>query len=146
MVDRLLRIGTVILAMWAWLASTAEITIVAKGKRDNDKQLVQTPNDNARLTLEVSPNAALAGTYVRARIRVPPDVENRMLRLSVESSNYFRSSDVTLNGADAPITHIVPLRALPAGSYAVVATVYGVDGERARSLQKLELRSPHERN
>jgi hypothetical protein len=69
-----------------------------------------------------------------------------MLRLSVESSNYFRSSDVTLNGADAPITHIVPLRALPAGSYAVVATVYGVDGERARSLQMLELRSPHERN
>lgn len=98
------------------------------------------------LTLQVNPKSALAGTPVQALVRVHPDVQNRLLRVSVESSGYFRSSDMTLNGADAPVSHFVRLRALPAGRYDVVAVVYGSEGERARSLQKFELRSPHEGN
>lgn len=119
--------------------------IFANGKNE-DRNKDTSVQQGAPLSLQISPKAAMAGTFVQARVRVHPDTHNRLLRISVESPNYFRSSDVTLNGADAAITHVVPLRALPAGSYLVIATVYGVEGERARSLQRLELRSPHESN
>jgi hypothetical protein len=134
-----------IVALLLLLMSLGHATVFAKGK--NDSRGKDTPVRNgAPLSLQISPKAALAGTYVLARIRVHPDIDNRLLRISVESPTYFRSSDVRLDGANAAITHVVPLRALPAGSYAVVAIVYGTKGERARSLQRLELRSPHEGN
>ena len=136
------RRTVLILALLLLSAHLGHSTVLTKGK-DNARDKVQ---DGIPLSLQLSPKAALAGTYVQARIRVHPDVQNRLLRISVESPNYFSSSDVMLNGADAAITHMVPLRALPAGSYAVVAVVYGVKGERARSLQTLELRSPHVSN
>jgi len=123
-------------------ACLGDVSVLTKGKGE-DRDKTTGVQDGTPLSLQLSPKAALAGTYVQARIRVHPDVQNRLLRISVESPNYFRSSDVMLNGADAAATHVVPWRARPAGSYAVVAVVYGVEGERARSLQKLELRSPH---
>jgi hypothetical protein len=127
-------------------AHVGQLTVVAKSKDRDRKTVTQPHEDGAPLRLQVTPRAALAGTFVQALVRVHPHADNRLLRLTVESPSYFRSSDVTLNGADAAVSHFVPLRALPAGSYAVVAVVYGVDGERARSLQILELRSPHESN
>ncbi len=122
-------------------------TVLTKDKNEKrDRTIQEQEQDGGPLRLQVSPRSARAGTFVQARVRVHPDVENRLLRVTVESSSYFRSSDVALDGADAAITHVVPLRALPAGSYAVVAIVYGTEGERARSLQRLEMRSPHESN
>ena len=125
--------------------SLAHLTVFAKGK-NNNRSKDASVHEGAPLSLQISPKAALAGTYVLARIRVHPDIDNRLLRVSVESPTYFRSSDVKLDGAAAAVTHVVPLRALPAGSYAVLAIVYGTEGERARSLQRLELRSPHQSN
>lgn len=134
------------LAAWLLLSvSLAHATVFADGK-NNNRSKDASVHEGAPLSLQISPKTALAGTYVLARIRVHPDIDNRLLRVTVESSSYFRSSDVMLDGAAAAITHVVPLRALPAGSYAVVAVVYGAEGERARSLQNLELRSPHEGN
>lgn len=118
--------------------------VMTKGKSRNKATPIV--NSNTPLTLQVTPRMAIAGTFVQALVRVYPDNQNRLLRVSVESTNYFRSSDVTLDGADAKISHTVPLRALPAGSYDVVAVVYGSEGERARSLQTFELKSAHEGN
>ena len=134
-----------IVALLLLSACHGHTTVFAKGKNE-DRSRDAPVHDRAPLSLQISPKVALAGTFVQARVRVHPDIHNKLLRISVESPNYFRSSDVTLSGADAAITHVVPLRALPTGSYAVIATVYGVEGERARSLQRLELRSPHQSN
>jgi hypothetical protein len=133
-----------IVALLLLTAYAGHLSVLTKGKGEDRK--AKKVEDGKPLSLQLSPRAGFAGTYVQARIRVHPDAQNRLLRLSVESPNYFRSSDVTLNGSDAAVTHVVPLRALPAGSYAVLAIVYGAEGERARSLQTLELRSPHENN
>jgi hypothetical protein len=125
-------------------AQLLEISTLARGKRNERKKATELLTPDAPLSLQVTPRMAIAGTYVQALVRVYPNVQNRLLRVSVESTGYFRSSDVTLDGADARISHLVPLRALPAGSYDVVAVVYGSEGERARSLQKIELKSAHE--
>jgi hypothetical protein len=144
--QRVLRRGSVVVAVLLLLgAQLLEVSALAKGKRERTK----VPNllgPDAPLSLQVTPTMAMAGTFVQALVRVHPNVQNRLLRVSVESTGYFRASDVTLDGADAKISHFVPLRALPAGSYDVVAVVYGSEGERARSLQRLELRSPHDGN
>jgi hypothetical protein len=142
--ERVLRRGSVIVAVLLLLgAQLLEGSALAKGKRER-KKVPDLLGPDTPLSLQVTPKMAIAGTYVQALVRVYPNVQNRLLRVSVESTGYFRSSDVTLDGADARISHLVPLRALPAGSYDVVATVYGSEGERARSLQKIELKSAHE--
>lgn len=132
-------------ALLLLIAYAGNPTVLTQGKNGRREKATQ-EHDGRSLSLQVSPNLAVSGTFVQARIRVHPDGENRLLRVTVESPTYFRSSDVTLDGAAAAITHVVPLRALPAGSYAVLAIVYGTEGERARSLQRLELRSPHQSN
>jgi hypothetical protein len=127
-------------------AQLLEVSALAKVKREDRRKVPDLLGPHAPLSLQVTPRMAIAGTFVQALVRVYPNVENRLLRVSVESTGYFRSSDVSLDGADAKISHLVPLRALPAGSYDVVAVVYGSEGERARSLEKFELRSAHQGN
>ena len=62
----------------------------------------------------------------------------------VDSENYFQSSDVELAGLEAAVTHYVPMKALPAGRYELLAIVYGTQGERARIDQQFRLLSPSE--
>jgi hypothetical protein len=144
--ERVLRWGNVLAMLLLLVAQLLEVPALAKGKREDRKKVPDLLSPDMPLSLHVTPRMAIAGTFVQALVRVYPNVENRLLRVSVESTGYFRSSDVALDGADAKISHLVPLRALPAGSYDVVAVVYGSEGERARSLEKFELKSVHQGN
>ena len=83
-----------------------------------------------KLTVRVTPLVVLAPTNARGLVRVPRHADNRLLRVVLESENYYSSSDIELQGADAAQTHLFNWRALPPGSYRVRVEIYGPAGLR----------------
>jgi hypothetical protein len=96
-------------------------------------------SDSSPLTMRVTPRLAWIGSAVRALVRISPDDRNRLLRITVDSPDYYRSTDVMLDGAEARRSHLLLLTSLPAGSYAIQAVVYGSSGERGRIEQKFDV-------
>jgi hypothetical protein len=82
--------------------------------------------------LDIRPRMALAGHDVRILVRVPPDEDNRRLRVSIDSGSFSRTSEIDLEGRQAAGAHWFDLPALPAGDYLVEAIVYGSAGPRNR--------------
>ncbi len=92
------------------------------------------------VTMRLSSRLAFAPAVVRSTVRVTPHPDNRLLRLTLDSPDYYRSSDVQLDGASAASAHFFNWTSLPAGSYSVVATVFGPDGPRAQTVATLDVR------
>ena len=60
---------------------------------------------------------------VRIVSRVEPSAANRALVIEVESGSHYSSSEVPLQGEQAPRSRSMFLKNLPAGDYRVVATL-----------------------
>jgi hypothetical protein len=89
-------------------------------------------NANERLTMAVSPAQSFAPTNLTIRVQVEPNGENRALEVVAESGEYYRSSRIQLDGADAPRTISLEIRNLPGGDYEVRgALIDGAGRERA---------------
>ena len=91
---------------------------------------------DATLVMSVSPRrvtTAPAWLEVRATIEASPD--NRTLAVVVESDDFFRSSELQLDGERAPHVNQVLFKDLPAGQYAVTVTLVGARGRRAVESQ-----------
>jgi hypothetical protein len=91
------------------------------------------------LTLQITPRFSNAPAIVRSRVRVVPNTENRVLRLSVDSERYYRSSDIYLDGDLAAESHFLDWKSLPAGRYEFVATVMGPTGPRVQRRMTFEV-------
>jgi hypothetical protein len=87
----------------------------------------------APITIAVRPSVLFAGGDVRTTIRAPRDARNRALRVVVEASEFYASSDVQLDGDAAAATHQFTWKTLPGGAYRVEAIVTRDDGETASS-------------
>ena len=77
------------------------------------------------LTLRLTPRFVSAPGYLRSLIRVAPNAANRVLRVEIDSAGYYRSSDIQLEGASAPMSHFVDWKEVPAGKYDLRVTVLG---------------------
>jgi hypothetical protein len=75
----------------------------------------------SRLNIRVSPAMASAPADIRIYVRVEPREENRILRVSADSVNFFRSSEVQLDGEAGQRVSTFTFRQLPAGDYEVRA-------------------------
>jgi len=81
-----------------------------------------------RLRIEVTPRISQAPAQVRIRAIVTPSAENRGLRVVADSGEFFRSSYLPLEGADAaPITD-TSFKNLPGGEYEVSVTLVDSQG------------------
>jgi hypothetical protein len=60
---------------------------------------------------------------VRFMVSVEPGAENRKLRIEADSTDMFRASEITLNGADEKRLHSVTFKNLAAGNYILRAQV-----------------------
>ena len=58
-----------------------------------------------------------------------PKDENRSIEIIAESEEFYRSSEVPLDGDRAPRTSLLEFRGLPAGAYQVRAILKGVSGK-----------------
>jgi hypothetical protein len=76
-----------------------------------------------RIAIKVSPAQALAPSMLRVLVRIEPDVENRSLTVSVDSGDFYRSSEIQLDGDRAPKSFELQFPSLPEGEYDVVGVV-----------------------
>src|SRR5687768_1624141 len=91
--------------------------------------------DKPVLQIRLATRIAMAPADLRGFVRVTPDAGNRMLRVVVDSDDFYRSSDIQLEGDRSPQSHFLQWRALPPGDYKVVVTVFGAEGLRSQLSQ-----------
>jgi hypothetical protein len=85
-----------------------------------------TGNESLRMT--VTPTLAVEPALIRVRVIVEPHEENRSVAIIAESEDYFRASEVELQGERGSRTNQFEYRGLPAGDYSIKAMVIGRDG------------------
>jgi hypothetical protein len=76
----------------------------------------------------VGPSISFEPGNIRIISRVEPSEDNRALVIEVESGSHYSSSEVPLEGEQAPRSRSTFLKNLPAGNYQVVATLRTATG------------------
>jgi hypothetical protein len=89
-----------------------------------------TASGGEQLRLAVSPLQSFAPSTLNIRARVVPHADNRALTIIAESEDFYRSSDVPLEGDHAPATIMIQFRGLPSGEYRVSGVVTDSMGRR----------------
>jgi hypothetical protein len=84
-----------------------------------------------KVTIKIRPLVLFAGGDVRTTVRAPRDARNRDMRIVVEGTDFYASSDVQLDGVDAATTHQFTWKELPGGAYRVDVILFRADGERS---------------
>ena len=93
-------------------------------------------NANAPLTMAVSPAQSFAPTNLTIRVHVEPDAGNRALEVVAESGEYYRSSRIQLEGAEAPRTISFEIRNLPGGDYDVRGALIDSAGRERSAVRQ----------
>ena|SRR5437016_1940196 len=88
-----------------------------------------------KLMLTVSPAVAFAPANLVVRARIESDSRNRTVQIVAESSDFYRSSEVQLDGDNAPVTNTFEFRSLPSGTYEIKATVLDAGGQPRASAR-----------
>ena len=113
-------------AFFGWLMCTMALPVGA-GETD-------------RMTVRVSPAVAFAPANLVVRATIPANESNRAIEIVAESESFYRSSEIQLEGDQAPRTSMFEFRSLPPGSYEVRATLRGTRGEdRATVRQQINV-------
>jgi hypothetical protein len=86
--------------------------------------------EHDKVTVKIRPMVLFAGGEVRTTVHTPRDARNRGLRIIVEGTDYYASSDVQMDGMDAATTHQFTWKDLPGGPYRVDAILVREDGEK----------------
>ena len=110
------------------LNAARDATREARAKRDPQSQ--SAPVGRPTLTVRVTPLVRLSRGEARGLVIVPRHADNRMLRVILESEDYYRLSDIQLDGEYAALSYPLSWRDLPPGSYCVTVQVYGPTGLR----------------
>ena len=89
-----------------------------------------------RLSMRVSPAVAFAPADLSVRATIEANDQNRTIEIIAESGDFYRSSEMSLNGEKAPRTTQFEFRGLPGGRYVVVAVLKGAGGEQLASTRR----------
>jgi hypothetical protein len=87
------------------------------------------PDDRPRLRLHIRPAVAQAPGWIKATAFVERNAANRSLTISAGCEDYFRSSAIQIDGADAPRAYTVVFGNLPQCNYDITARLHRNDGE-----------------
>jgi hypothetical protein len=83
-----------------------------------------------RLMLQITPAVALAPANLLVRATVETNAANRGLEVTADSPNFYRVTEIQLEGEDAPRTSVFEFRGLPSGTYDVRAALIDASGHR----------------
>jgi hypothetical protein len=75
------------------------------------------------ISIAVRPSVTTYGGSAQLKVLVARDGKNRTLKWEVDGPNYYRSSEIDLDGASAPRSYFFLMRDLPGGEFEVRATV-----------------------
>lgn len=94
----------------------------------------------ASLSLLVAPAVSFAPATIIVSVAVEPNASNRFLQVVAESDDMYRSSEVPLEGADAPHRFRFELRGLTRGAWSLSAIVKGTSEKvLARIMRQFEV-------
>jgi hypothetical protein len=92
------------------------------------------------MTIRVTPAVSFAPANLIVRATIENNAANRGFEIVAESEDFYRSSQIELNGDEAPRTTMFEFRSLPPGTYEVRAVLYGVSGDaRAEVRQQVNV-------
>ena len=92
------------------------------------------------LTIRVTPAVSFAPGNLTVRATVESNAANRAVEIVAESEDFYRSSEIELDGDSAPRTSMFEFRSLPPGMYEVRAVLYGLGGDsRAEVRQQVNV-------
>ncbi len=92
------------------------------------------------LMLRVSPAVSFAPANLIVRATIENNAANRAVEIVAESEDFYRSSEMQLDGGNAPRTTQFEFRSLPPGTYEVRALLFGSDGDmRAEVRQQVNV-------
>lgn len=89
-----------------------------------------------RLSVRVSPSVAFAPANLVVRTTIAADPANRSIEIIAESTQFYRSSEMQLDGEHAPRTTQFEFRSLPEGMYVVRAVLKGQGGGELASVER----------
>jgi hypothetical protein len=89
-----------------------------------------------QLRIAVSPAQSFAPSNLNIRARLVPSAENRALEVVAESGDFYRSSQITLEGERAPATIVFEFRGVPGGEYEVYGILTDSGGHRRAVAQQ----------
>ena len=89
-----------------------------------------------RLSLKVSPAVSFAPANLVVRATIQADSANRTVEVVAESNDFYRSSEIELDGENAPRTNMFEFRSLPSGTYEVSVTLRGGGGEQLANVRQ----------
>ena len=93
-----------------------------------------------RISITASPAVAFAPANLIVRAIIEANADNRAVEIVAESADFYRSSQVQLEGDRAPRTTQFLFHSLPPGTYDVRATLIGPDGhQRALARQQVNV-------
>ena len=90
-----------------------------------------------KISMQVSPSVAFAPANLSVRTTIAADARNRTIEIVAESTDFYRSSEMQLDGESAPKTTIFQFRSLPTGEYSVRAVLRGQGGRELASTAQI---------
>lgn len=90
-----------------------------------------------KLSIRVSPAVAFAPANLSVRTTIAADADNRAIEIVAESTDFYRSSEMQLDGESAPKTTVFHFRSLPTGEYSVRAVLRGQGGRELASTAQI---------
>ncbi len=88
-------------------------------------------NGGEAMRMQVSPAVGRAPADVTVRVSLEADSSNRSLEVSAESADFYRSSEIQIDGTNNPRLNVFEFRNLPTGLYQVTGVLVGINGRRA---------------
>jgi hypothetical protein len=98
--------------------------------------------DRGIANIRITPATSMEPATVSVQVAVERHADNRLLTVIVDSGSYSWSSERQLEGQDGPYLSVFTCRELPAGEYAVHASVVSADGRvRATARNRIVVMS-----
>jgi hypothetical protein len=99
-------------------------------------------NGGEALRMQVTPSVSRAPALLTVRVNVQAAAENRLLQVTAESPDFYRSSQIQIDGANNPPLNVFEFRNLPQGMYHVTTVLVGMNGRRAEAFQVARVEPP----
>lgn len=91
---------------------------------------------NDLLTMQVTPSVAIAPAHLVVRTIIQANQANRAIEISVESEDFYRSSEIPLDGDNAPKKSQFEFRSVPVGQYVIRAVLKGSNEETLATVRR----------
>ena len=86
--------------------------------------------------ISVSPAQSIAPANLFIRMSIEPNAVNRTVQVVAESDDYYRSSEIALEGDEGPRTVFLEFRSVPGGTYEIRGIVADGRGHEVASAHQ----------